>query len=124
MARDDDNSGRNLAIVGGGAALVWLLLRGGGGFGLGGSAGGGAAASGATATTTPKLPRAKVRVDALGVHIDGLITTIPYAAAVVKERGEADVLVTGGARSGTADDLIKALRATGAKLFVTGYSHA
>lgn len=123
MARDDDNSGRNLALVGGGAALVWLLLRGGGGFGLG-RGDSGAATSGAAAATTPKLPRANVRVNSLGIFVDGIFTDVPHAAAIVKERGEADVLVTGAARSGTADDLMKALRATGAKLYVTGYRHA
>lgn len=121
MAQGDDNTGRNLALVGGGAALVWWLLRGGGGFGLGDGRGSGAATG---STPKAKASPAKVRVDGAGVSVDGQPTDIAGAAAIVKERGAAAVQVIGTARTGTTEDLLNALRATGADLSVTGYRHA
>jgi len=118
MARNDDNTGRNLALAGGGAALLWLLLRGGGGFGLGGKGGGAGSESKGTAKPVP--PRANVRVAADGITVDGVPTDVAGAAAIVKERGHADVLATGAARQGIVDDLLKALRATGAEIWIVG----
>lgn len=123
MARDDDKTGRNLALVGGGAAFVWLLLHGGGGFGFG--RGGGGLGKAAAAGNGPAPAPVKVRVAADGISVDGQPTDVDGAAALVKARGAADVLITGAAKQGTADALVAALRATGATLWIQGgYDHA
>lgn len=124
MARGDDKTGRNLALVGGGAAFVWLLLHGGGGgFGFGRDGGGLGKSSGgaAQAEATP----VKVRVAADGISVDGQPTDVDGAAALVKARGAAEVRITGAAKQGTADAVLAALRATGATIYVQGgYGHA
>lgn len=123
MARNDDNTGRKVALVGGGAALLWLLLHGGGGFGLG--SGGRKAGSNAKGDKQAKATPVKVRLASEGISVDGQPTDIPGAAALVKARGVADVLITGAAKQGTADELVAALRATGATVWIQGgYGHA
>jgi hypothetical protein len=122
MARNDD-TGRTVALVGGGAALLWLLLHGGGGFGLG--RGGSTIGASGKADKLAKVTPVKVRLASDGVTVDGQATDIPGAAALVKARGAADVVITGAAKQGTADELVKALRATGATVWIQGgYGHA
>jgi hypothetical protein len=114
MAIDDDNTGRNLALVAGGGALAWLLLR---GRGLGfGSAGPGSTDS----TSAISIQPVQVRLDDLGVTVDGTPQAIAGAAALTQERGAADVMITGAARAGTAVDLVAALKATRAKVVIKG----
>jgi hypothetical protein len=121
MAKGDDKTGRNLALVGGGAALLWLLLRGGSGFGLGDKGDG--AGSDDKGTSTPKRPRAKVRVDADGLSVDGQRTDIPGAVALVDGR-EAELFATGAARAGTVWEVETALRAAGVHIWRVGAAHA
>lgn len=118
MARDDDKTGRNLALVGGGAAFVWLLLHGGGGFGLG--RGGSGKAGAAIGKSAGKPMPVKVRVAADGISVDGQPTDVDGAAALAKARGAADVLITGAAKQGTADAVVAALRASGATIWIQG----
>lgn len=119
---ENGRTGRTLAIVGGGALLLWWLLRGGGG-GIGSGSGSGLAA-GAAGAAVPA--RANVRVDANGISVDGQPMDVAGAAAAVAKRGQANVIITGAARVGTVDDLLTALRATGAQLYVQspGGGHA
>lgn len=112
MARDNDQ-GRGLALLAGGGVLAWLLLR---GTGLG-------FAARADAATPPVAPLA-IRVDTDGIRVDGERTSLEEAAARTRARGAAEVTFTGAARSGTVTDLLAALRATGARLTVTGGADA
>ncbi len=121
MARDDDNTGRNLALVAGGGALVWLVLRGGDGFGLGGN-GKGTGEGAPTSAPAPSVPAPplQIRVDASGVTVDGQPTDIGRATALTKARGACEVIVTGSAAYGVASTLLVALRTTGATISVKG----
>jgi hypothetical protein len=116
---ENGRTGRTLAIVGGGALLLWWLLRGGGG-GIGSGSGSGLAAGAAVPA------RVNGRVDAGGISVDGQPMDVAGAAAAVAKRGQANVIITGAARVGTVDDLLTALRATGAQLYVQspGGGHA
>ncbi len=123
MARNDDKTGRKVALVGGGAALLWLILHGGGGFGLG--SGGRKLGSSAKGDKQAKATPAKVRLASDGLSVDGQPTDVAGATAIVKARGAADVLITGAAKQGAADELVAALRATGATVWIQGgYGHA
>src|SRR5688572_27147302 len=111
MARDDDNTGRNLALAAGGGALLWFFLRRGGGLGLGGKRRPTAGSSTAQ--------RVRIRVDQAGISVEGQRTDIVGAVGVAREAGAATVLATGAARQGTVDDLLSALRDAGVKVWTT-----
>ncbi len=119
MARKDDHTGRNVALVAGGGALLWWLLRGRGGLGLGGKGRG----ADASATDTIQPARARVRVDADGIAVDGQRTDIGGAVALVAGR-PVDLLATGAARMGTVEDLTAALHAAGVEVWLIGGGHA
>lgn len=119
MARNDDHTGRNVALVAGGGALLWWLLRGRGGLGLGGVG----RSAGAAATHTVQPARAHVRVDADGIAVDGQRTDIGGAVALVAGR-PVDLLATGAARMGTVEDLKAALQAAGVEVWIVGGGHA
>ena len=87
MARDDDNSGRNLALAAGGGALIWFFLRR-GGFGFGGK-------GRPTAGSSPGR-RVQIRIDQAGVSADGLRTDVAGAVdAHVQPLGRMHVGVAG-----------------------------
>jgi len=110
----DDHTARNLALVGGGALLVWLLVSGGGGLGLGGSGGGTASAAPAPPPTpAPPPPPCKVRIDILGVHVDGKPVDVKTAIERCRASKRAEVVVTGDARQGTKDDVMRSFAAAG-----------
>lgn len=105
-APPNDHTARNLALVGGGALLVWMLL-GGAGLGLGDG--------GTTGTTAPPAP-CKVRIDVLGVHVDGKPTDVATAIHLCRASGRADVKATGDARSGTVQEVMRGLVAAGVQV--------
>jgi len=110
----DDHTARNLALVGGGALLVWLLVSGGGGFGGSGNAGAaGAAASPPPPAPAPPPPPCKVRIDILGVHVDGKPVDVKTAIERCRASKRAEVVVTGDARQGTKDDVMRSFAAAG-----------
>ena len=115
MARDNDNTGRNLAIVAGGGALLWFVLRRGGGFGFGGKGWG----RGKGAGSSPGEP-VRVRIDSSGISVDGKSTDLAGAVEAAKSVGGAQVFATGAARQGTVDDLVAALRAAGVTIWMGG----
>ena len=111
MARDDDNTGRNLALVAGGGALLWLVLRRGGGFGLGGKGKGTGSSNGQPV---------QVRIDSDGISVDGRSTDVAGVVTSAKAAGGARVFATGAARQGTVDDVIEALHAAGVAIWIGG----
>jgi len=111
MARREDNTGRNVALVAGGGALLWFFLRR-GGFGLGGGGGKGPGSS--------TRERVRIRIDAAGISIAGQPTDIAGAVAAGRESGGATVFATGAARQGTVDDVLAGLRAAGVPVWFGG----
>jgi hypothetical protein len=111
MARDDDNTGRNLALAAGGGALLWFFLRRGGGLGFGGK--------GRPTAASSTARRVGIRVDQAGISVEGRRTNVAGAVGAARATGAATVLATGAARQGTVDDLLAALRDAGVKVWMT-----
>lgn len=116
MADKNDKTGRNVLLAASGAGLLWLLLRRGGGFGLGSGRGDGEGAS-----TTGLV---NIRVDALGISIEGRPADLAGAVEAAKQAGRADLVITGAARTGTVNDLLAGLDAAGVKYAAKGVGHA
>ena len=120
VKRNHDNSrGRTVAVVGGGALLLLLLLRG-KGWGFGGTSNG----SGDESDAPAPARRCAVRVDAVGIQVDGTPADVDTTVATCRAAGAADVLVTGAAIQGVVDRLLAALRAAGVSLHVSNPSAA
>ena len=108
MARRGSHTG-TLALVAGGGVLAWLVLRGGRGFGLGG---GGGADDGSAGS----LPPCRLRLDEKTLTLDGRVVSRDEAVATCRAARSAEVLVTGDAIAGVADQLLAALRAAGVSI--------
>lgn len=102
------------------AVLIYavLHLRFGVGFGLGGGEGTGGDEEVAPRPVAGPL-RCAIRLTSSGIAIGGKPRSLPDAVAACKRLGGADVLVTGDARHGDRDELIKALREAGVTDIVT-----
>jgi len=130
MARDDRNSSAGPVIaITGGALLLWLLFRGGGGgAGLGGSGDG----SGARPSLPPPPPqpqpppqppplaRARIRLTSKGITVNGVPMGMETAVAIASTATRTELVITGDARQGTADDLRRALGNAGVRYFEQG----
>lgn len=117
-----------LAIAAIVAAIMLVRCGGGFGFGDGKGLGGGkgkgpGAGSAGPAAGVMAAPRCKLRVDSTGISLDDKPTTITAAVAACKKTTGADILVTGGARQGTWDDLRAALDTAGVPTLVRDTSN-
>ena len=97
MARDDDNHAGTIALVAGAGVLAWFFLRGGGGRG------------------TPAVPAepCRLRLDSQRLTVDGRDSTTDDAITACRASGHADVLITGDAIAGAADQLLASLKGAG-----------
>lgn len=115
-ARNPDHTGRTIAVVGGGALLAWWLLRG-KGWGLGGKgkgAGEGPGAAPLSPSTVAPRP-CKVRIASNGITVDGNPGSVAEVIVACKSTGNAEVVVTGGARRSDRKDLEVAFQQAGIK---------
>ena len=67
-------------------------------------------------------PRCRLRVDKVGIQLNGAPSTIPGAVAGCKAPGEAELVVTGEAKYGTVEALKKELGSAGIRIYSAGGS--
>ena len=115
MAKREHSNAGTLALIAGGGALAWFLLHG-GGFGLGG--GGGAPAD----APSPAEP-CRLRLDSRTLTLDGRQVTSDDAIASCRASGRAELLVTGDAIAGVADQLLAALKRAGVAVAIKNPTH-
>ena len=105
-----DRNGKTLAIAGGGALLLLLLMRG-KGWGLGGD--GGSSSGGGSSGSDPAPTPCRVRIDSVGIQLDGAPADLPTTVARCQVAGAADVNATGAAIVGTIARVVRALKDAG-----------
>jgi hypothetical protein len=113
MAKREHNHAGTLALIAGGGALAWLLLHGGGGGGGDGPA---------SAAPPPAAP-CRLRLDARALTIDGHDTTTDDAIVSCRASGHAEVVITGDAIAGVADQLLAALARAGIAVSIKNPTH-
>ncbi len=114
------------ALLVGAIVLAALYLTCGRGLGLGGlGAGKGEGEGEGSGPVSPLLSttdagprRCEIRVAAAGITAAGKPATVEEAVAACKGAGEAKVVVTGGARVGTLEDLKAALERAGIQILL------
>jgi hypothetical protein len=108
VAKREHHTG-TLALIAGGGALAWLLLHG-GGRGLGGG--------GTPSEPTPPPGPCRLRLDSRALQLDGHDVATDDAIASCRASGRAEVLVTGDAIAGVADQLVAALKSAGVDVVI------
>jgi hypothetical protein len=103
MAKREHSNAGTLALVAGGGALAWLFLHG-GGFGLGGRG------KGKPSDAPPPAGPCHLRLDSRALTLDGREVSNDDAIATCRASGHAEVLITGDAIAGVADQLLAALK--------------
>ncbi len=111
-----------LGAVAGLIVLAVVYLRCGRGWGLGGEGSGSGSGSGlgVVSSLDAGVRRCTIRVTAAGIAVDGKPMNKAEAVAACRDKGAADVVVTGDAREGDWDDLRAALEAAHVEVFVRG----
>ena len=115
MAKREHNSAGTLALIAGGGALAWLLLHG-GGFGLGGG-------SSEASDAPPPAGPCHLRLDSRALTLDGREVTSDDAIASCRASGRAELLITGDAIAGVADQLVAALKRAGVAVAIKNPTH-
>jgi hypothetical protein len=115
MAKREHSHAGTIALVAGGGALAWLLLHG-GGFGLGGGG------SDETDAPVPAGP-CHLRLDSRALTLEGREVTNDDAIATCRASGHAEVLITGDAIAGVADQLVAALKRAGVAVAIKNPTH-
>jgi hypothetical protein len=111
MAKREHSHAGTLTLIAGGGALAWLLLHGGGGGADGKSPG------------VPAVAPCALRLDARALTIDGRDTTTDDAIARCRASGHAEVVITGDAIAGVADQLLAALARAGIAVSIKNPTH-
>jgi hypothetical protein len=111
-----------LGAVAGLIVLAVVYLRCGRGWGIGGEGSGSGSGTGLAIVSSldAGVRRCAIRVTAAGIAVDGKPMKKDEAVAACRERGGADVVVTGDAREGDWDELRTALDAAHVEVFVRG----
>jgi len=111
-----------LGVVAGLIALAVVYLRCGRGWGLGGDGSGSGSGSGlgVVSSLDAGARRCTIRVTAAGIAVDGKPMKKHEAVAACRDKGTADVVVTGDAREGDWAELRTALEAAHVEVFVKG----
>ena len=115
MAKREHTRAGTIALIAGGGALAWLLLHG-RGFGLGG---GGSEAS----ETPPPAGPCHLRLDSRALTLDGREVASDDAIASCRASGRAELLITGDAIAGVADQLVAALKRAGVAVAIKNPTH-
>ena len=113
-----------LGVVAGLIVLAVVYLRCGRGWGLGGDGSGSGSGSGSGQGVVSSLDagvrRCSIRVTSAGIAVDCKPMKKDEAVAACRDKGGADVVVTGDAREGDWADLRAALEAAHVEVFVRG----
>jgi hypothetical protein len=113
MAKREHSHAGTIALVAGGGALAWLLLHG-GGLGLGGRS---------SEDAPPPEGPCHLRLDSRALTLDGREVTNDDALASCRASGRAELLITGDAIAGVADQLVAALKRVGVAVAIKNPTH-
>jgi hypothetical protein len=111
-----------LGVVAGLIVLAVVYLRCGRGWGVGGDGSGSGSGSGMGVVSSfdAGVRRCVIRVSSAGIAVDGKPMKKDEAVAACRDKGAADVVVTGDAREGDWAELRTALDAAHVEVFVRG----
>jgi hypothetical protein len=111
-----------LGVVAGLIVLAVVYLRCGRGWGVGGDGSGSGSGSGQGVVSSfdAGVRRCSIRVTSAGIAVDGKPMKKDEAVAACRDKGVADVVVTGDAREGDWAELRTALEAAHVEVFVRG----